>query len=557
MSRWVDDESTLEELPSGGPLAAAHDDLHIVFECDRPSAGSTRHDLAGIDEILMGRGKEREVQRTSSRGIRRLIIAVPDSHMSSSHARLRRMGGGWFFEDVGSRNGSYVLGRRVDRAPLGDGSIIELGHTYFLLRSRPLPKPQAAGPADIDAPTSAHPPLGTLNRDLEDLFAQMVTAFRTGVPVLLVGEAGSGKDSVARALHAAVQRPGEFVTVDCALLGREKGAPHGDHLQAELRKRLERAAGGTLFLSEIEQLSPVAELALLPILRSDPPGNAAALISSMRASPDLRPQVPPIRADLLAHLAGLTVSLPPLRNRREDFGTLLAQMLGRVSADPHGITMDPSMGQALLLHEWPYNISELESCIRTAVALSAGGCIKWSPSTLFPAGAPRVTEAPSEPPPAALPAEEEGELREASSDFVQNVRRALKCNLSVPGLQKNGLLQSYMVLEATRGSGAPNETVPALRSLFLSAIESMRHASPRGEKQSRVLELTFVKPTPTQQEAAERLAMAFGTYRRYVTSALVELTSVLWFNELSARARFVRSAEPPNAPQNIALRRFG
>jgi hypothetical protein len=132
---------------------------------------------------------------------------------------------------------------------------------------------------------------------------------------------------------------------------------------------------------------------------------------------------------------------------------------------------------------------------------------------------------------------------EPDAEFVQSVRRALKCNLSVSGLQKNGLLRAHMVLEATKGSSAATVTVPALRDIFLSAIESLRNSSPRGDKQSRVLHLTFIKPTSTQQEAAERLAMAFGTYRRYVTSALAELTSILWFNESSARLRHERQLD--------------
>jgi transcriptional regulator with AAA-type ATPase domain len=373
----------------------------------------------------------------------------------------------------------------------------------------------------------------------------------------LVGEAGSGKDTVARALHAEAGRQGEFINVDCALLGRDKIATHaGDRLLSDLSRCFERAAGGTLLFSEIEQLSPVAELALLPMLRSDPRPNEAALVSSMRASPDLRPQVPAIRADLLARLAGFTVSLPPLRERREDLGTLLAQALLRVgSPDPARITMDPGMGLALLLHEWPYNMSELESCVRTAVALSANGCIQWSPMTLFPPSAPRAVEGPPSEVAEPRDVDDEGEQHEPTLEFVQSVRRALKCNLSVAGLKSNALLQSHLVLEKTRGCPASTETIPALRGIFLEALESMRCASPRGEKQSRVLELTFIKPTPTQQEAAERLAMAFGTYRRYVTSALVELTSMLWFGELSARARQVRGAEAP--ADNTALGRLG
>jgi hypothetical protein len=273
--------------------------------------------------------------------------------------------------------------------------------------------------------------------------------------------------------------------------------------------------------------------------------------------------VPRIRADLLARLAGFAMPVQPLRARREDLGTLLSLILRRVGGvDPARITIDQEMGQALVLHDWPYNISELESCVRTAVALSTDGRIHWSPATLFHARAPVVWDRPADDPPASRRVDNEGAKAppEPDAEFVQNVRRALKCNLSLAGLQKNGLLGSHMVLDATKGSSASTVTVPALRDIFLSAIESIGHSSPRGEKQSRVLHLTFIKPTSTQQEAADQLAMAFGTYRRYVTSALAELTSVLWFNELSAESHAERHLDPQTeerAADEQGLRRLG
>jgi hypothetical protein len=256
-------------------------------------------------------------------------------------------------------------------------------------------------------------------------------------------------------------------------------------------------------------------------------------------SSDLRPEVPRLPADLLAELAGFAMPVQPLRDRREDIGTLVAQILRRATGDdPMPITMDPVMGQSLLLHDWPYNISELDRCIRSAVALSTNRCLRWSPATLFHMRGPMGPDAAVDDLTTPRSLDHPAEVSPGpDAEFVRNVRRALKCNLSVPGLQKNGLLRSHMVMEATKGASAATVTVPALRDLFLSAIESLGNSSPRGDKQSRVLHLTFIKPTSTQQEAAEHLAMAFGTYRRYVTSALAELTSILWFNESSARLR--------------------
>jgi hypothetical protein len=545
------DDHTLEDFPSEGRRPSGHDDLHIVLECDRPLAGSTRHCIDDVHQVLFRRGRERRFTREVESGTRSLVLEVPDSRMSSLHATLRRVDGHWLLEDAGSRNGSYVEGRRVERANAVDGSIFQLGHTHFLVRSTDIPKTVVDGPRDVVSAADRESALGTMSHERGALVARMVDAARGGVAVLLIGEAGSGKDSVARAIHGAAGHRGAFVPVQCVLLGRgpDTGQDGGD-IVAALKACFERAAAGTLFLNELEGLSLEAQMALLPLLRSTHRTRVASILSSVRST-EPRPQVPRISADLLAELAAFTMPVPPLRDRREDLGSLVAQILLRSgAADRRSITIDPVMGQALLQHDWPYNISELYSCIRSAIAVSATGSMRWSPPPLHYART-TATRAPETDDPTSPrgpdPSNEIASIPtsgEPDTQFAQTLRRALRCNLSVSGLQKNGLLGSHMVLEMTKGSPAATATVPALREIVLSAIESLHESSPRGAKQSRVLQLTFIEPTSTQQEAADRLAMAFGTYRRYVTSALAELTGILWFRELSARQRRERIEAP-------------
>ncbi|MBV9949844.1 MAG: sigma 54-interacting transcriptional regulator [Myxococcales bacterium] len=463
--------------------------------------------------------------------------------MSSRHARLRRVDGTWVIEDSGSRNGSYLEGRRVDRASLVDGSLFELGHTHFMLRSRVVARGLPSGAPDVGEAGSRDPALWTLSHEREATLLRMVEATRACTSILLVGEAGAGKDTLARALHGASGRPGAFIAVYCPLLSGASDAGGLDDLAAGLARDFERAEGGTVLLNEIEELKPPAQLALLSLLRARPQDGRTGLISTVR-SHELSPKVPPILADLLGALAGLAVPLPPLREMREDMGNFVARFLARAGASDPGPRLDPAMGRALLLHDWPYNLSELESCIRTALAQATDAGLWWSPSPLVRPHRPAAeSRQPAEPGADGRFEHSVEVVTEPEADFALHVRRALKCNLSVAGLQKNGLLQSRRVLESTRGSGAATDTVPALRKLILSAIEALGASSPRGEKQARVLHLTFVKPAATQQEAADALAMAFGTYRRYVTSALAELTSMMWFDELAARRR--HESAPP------------
>ena len=561
----VRDEKTLEEVPSEVRGPSGHDDLHIVLECDRPLAGSTRHCIDDIDLISFRRGRQRRFARDVVSGTRKLTLEVPDPHMSSTHATMRRLDGRWLLEDTNSRNGSYLQGRRVDRVPLADRALMQFGHTYFLLRSRELPKMLVERAPDVTSASGGDRGLGTVSHELGAVLARMVDASRAGVAVLLVGEAGSGKDTMARAVHALASDggPGAFVRVQCAVLGHGGEPGHPDDVPAQLTQAFEQAAGGTLFLNEIDGLSPTAQVVLVSALRSPARTRIARILSSVRSN-DVRSPVPSLPADLLADLAGFWMPLPPLRDRLEDIGTLVADILGRAGppGDEPPLRMDMAMGQALVLHDWPYNISELESTLRFAVAQSTQsgtGTMQWSPPALLYSRSLAPSRLADSDPPIpfgandAPPADTGVETRSGPDvEFAKNVRRALKCHLSLAGLQTNGLLGSHMVMEATNGSPAATSTVPALREAILSSLDSLRKSSPRGERQSRVIHLTFVEPASTQQEVADRLAMAFGTYRRYVTSALAELTSILWFRELSARARRA-GGDVPRAAADVAV----
>src|SRR3954452_19098412 len=101
------DVDTFEDsLASHRPgLMPVHPYLFVVFECDRPGAGGARYALAGVDEVIVGRGPDRGVTRQMTGGLPRLIVRVPGRSMSATHARLLRAEDGWVLEDARSTNG--------------------------------------------------------------------------------------------------------------------------------------------------------------------------------------------------------------------------------------------------------------------------------------------------------------------------------------------------------------------------------------------------------------------------------------------------------------------
>jgi pSer/pThr/pTyr-binding forkhead associated (FHA) protein len=139
--------STYSSCRPDGPQRREASQLFLVVECDRPWAGSSRHILESVDEVVIGRGTHRTIERLVDSGVRRLLLRVPDPRLSSIHARIRREGAFYFFEDAHSKNGSIVNGRPCHQIPLKDGDLIECGRTFFRFRIQPI-----AGDIDLDAP---------------------------------------------------------------------------------------------------------------------------------------------------------------------------------------------------------------------------------------------------------------------------------------------------------------------------------------------------------------------------------------------------------------------
>ena len=203
-----------------------------------------------------------------------------------------------------------------------------------------------------------------------------------GLTALLVAESGSGKEMVARALHGASGAPGAFIAVNCAAVpenlfesqffGHKVGAFTGAVAHSGFFRE---ANEGTLFLDEIgdlplalqpKLLRAIQERAVTPLGAARPISVQVRIIAATNR--DLTQAVArgAFRGDLLARLFEAHVTLPPLRERREDVLPLFLLGFGRKVAMTH------ALAHALLLHQWPFNVREL---FATARQLSLG----WTP----------------------------------------------------------------------------------------------------------------------------------------------------------------------------------
>lgn len=249
---------------------------------------------------------------------------------------------------------------------------------------------------DAEAGRDGRDALVTGDPEFLRVVRQLDTAAATDVPVVLLGESGTGKEVLARRLHhASPRRDKPYVCVNCAalpeqlleseLFGHERGAFTG--AGADRRGRFELADGGTMFLDEIGDMPKGIQA---KILRAVEYGEFARVggESAMRAdvrfvaatNRDLRALIGSggFREDLYYRLSVVTLSIPPLRERREDVPLLAAHFIGmfnrmygkRISG------LSPRARGAMTAHSWPGNVRELRNAIQRAVIFRAEGEIE-------------------------------------------------------------------------------------------------------------------------------------------------------------------------------------
>jgi len=345
-------------------------------------------------------------------------VRIDDPSVSRQHAVLRlgdkleiedlSGGNGIFVRDkAGAGNSGQTLGVRQlvrRRADLSVGERILLGTASVVVKRTP-----AVEGSDMDIEA------GVVVRDpaMRELYQQASRAARASISVLIVGETGVGKEVLARAIHTRSPRAaGPFMGVNCAalaesileseLFGNEKGAFTG--AVAARAGLFEAAAGGTVFLDEIGELPVSTQGKLLRVLEE----REVTRLGSTRARPiDVRfvaatnrdieadSKQGRFRSDLYFRLAGITLAIPPLRERPAEMELLIDRFVTSASrqvdrAAPPSVS--PAAWDLLRRHDWPGNVRELRNVVERAVVLCAGDAIL--PDDLPPA-LRKVTSQPS------------------------------------------------------------------------------------------------------------------------------------------------------------------
>lgn len=350
--------------------------------------------------ITIGRGRENDI----------ILSDHDDSAISRNHAHIKKKNGGYFLVDHSS-NGTLVEDKPVKKVQLVDGSRFQVVNYFFTFVDGPepsgtvleqhsqSPKEKDLNSFDVEKTVFTCQPEKVLENKLRlkkqlkkngiivendtilSLFMDIKEIVKINVPVLILGEPGTGKEKIAHILHQFAEPEGKFVPVNCSsvpegifeseLFGSVKGAFH----EAQDKPgKIEQAENGTLFLDEIGDMAMIIQPKLLRFLEDKiltRLGSSRSKKLNVRiiaaTNQDLQSMMSSgtFRSDLYQRLACITLRVPPLRDRKEDILPLANFFLGQLAKeyDLALQVLSDDAKQLLLTYHWPGNIRELNNVL--------------------------------------------------------------------------------------------------------------------------------------------------------------------------------------------------
>ncbi len=434
---------TTERVASATGLHAGPDELGIFWVIDGAYAGL---DLLRAPRLRIGRGDE-------------CRLRLEHGSVSRTHAELYRQGPIYALRDCASTNGTFLNGARAEHCAVSAGDVLRFGECLGIVASVD-PNVTTRGFEALAPGLWAGPSLAAA-------LATARAAAPTDLPIVLVGETGSGKERIARALHQWSGRTGRFHAVNCStvpaalaeaeLFGHQRGAFTG--AERARSGHFQAAHEGTLFLDEIADLPLDVQAKLLRVLEAGevvPLGGTASTPLDVRVVAASQEPITRLvaeerfRADLHARLAGFVVEVPPLRKRREEIPGLFLKLLEKHAAGtPPKVA--PTLFEWLCLRPWPGNVRELELLARKLLALHGAEPVLQPSFAQAVAGvAPERVEGARVPTPAGFRDRREHDLHRLKLALAKSSGNVTAAAESI-GISRR---RAYRLLDTARASEA-------------------------------------------------------------------------------------------------------
>jgi transcriptional regulator with PAS, ATPase and Fis domain len=329
-------------------------------------------------------------------------LRLADKSVSRAHCEIEVRADAVTVRDNGSTNGTFIGEVRVRDVDVQPGTVVRSGASAFRIDT--VEEPSFVAISQL----SRFGDLVGASLEMRAVYAVLERVAPTDSTLLVQGETGTGKDVVARAVHAASRRKdGPFVPVDCGaipenlfeseLFGHVRGAFTG--ALANRAGAFEEANGGTLFLDEIGEMPLAMQAKLLRAIESRRirrVGNSKETDVDVRIVCATNRRLAQMvnegtfREDLYYRLAVVEVSLPPLRARRDDIAAIAQALFAKMTGKNEPLARD--LVQSLEKRAWPGNVRELRNAIERAITLgqarseTSAGASPPSPPTVLPSG---------------------------------------------------------------------------------------------------------------------------------------------------------------------------
>ncbi|MBW2463671.1 MAG: sigma 54-dependent Fis family transcriptional regulator [Deltaproteobacteria bacterium] len=368
---------------------------HKVIEVARCALVVLSGDARGTESVI-----DKDVYSIGKASDSDLVLI--DQTVSRTHCEIVHEAKGYLLRDLGSTNGTLLDGAEIREAYLKPGAIITVGKVE--LKVRPFSERIEMLPSDA---TSFGEARGK-SVSMREIFGLLERLGPTDATMLLTGETGTGKDVLARSIHASSARKDKpFIVVDCGavvgslieseLFGHEKGSFTGATNQRQ--GAFELADGGTLFLDEIGELSLDLQPKLLRVLEQRSFRRVGGsreirvdirIIAATKRNLKMEVERGKFREDLYFRLAVVPIEVPPLRERREDVPVLVEELMKQLAGEDEPLTVSAASVGSLSGHDWPGNVRELRNVLERATYIArAMGQDELNLSTLPLGGAPQ------------------------------------------------------------------------------------------------------------------------------------------------------------------------
>ncbi len=316
-------------------------------------------------------------------------LVIEDPAVSLVHVELLRASGNLLrARDAISTNGTWLGSNQIVEALLAPGTSIKIGSSVLRLEIQPV------GAQASLSPKGAFEGLVGESVEMRELFAVLERVAPKNLSVLIEGETGTGKEEVARALHArSTRKAAPLVVLDAAsipptlaestMFGHERGAFTG--AEARHLGAFERANNGTIFIDEVGELPLELQPKLLRVLERrevvrvggrEPLAINVRVIAATRRDLRLEVESGRFRDDLYYRIAQVRLVVPPLRSRCEDIALLARTFLDHImEVDNSRVTIDEQALREIMGRPWPGNVRELKNVVQRAAALCDDGRI--------------------------------------------------------------------------------------------------------------------------------------------------------------------------------------